>query len=120
MIHPLDQTKSEFGGIQVPIGNYHQKVWCSLIDIMSDSQKISEKDFKRRDELKAMADRLIRSPSGEELIQTFISLGTRPEMCAEGLYFEMISKGKTASDENMAKSQLAGSPRTFKEAVKRG
>jgi hypothetical protein len=53
------------------------------------------------------------------MIQTFIDVGARPEMCAEGIYFEMVVKGKTASFEAMAKSELARSPRTLREAVSR-
>jgi hypothetical protein len=55
------------------------------------------------------------------MIQTFIGVGARPEMCAEGMYFEMIGKSKTASVgfESVARSALASLPRTLREAVYR-
>jgi hypothetical protein len=72
--------------------------------------------------LHTVADKLVRSSEGEELIQTFIRVGARPEMCAEGMYFEMVGKSKTASTgfASLARSVLASLPRTFREAVLRG
>lgn len=121
-VHPLDEKHLIWGGIEAPAENYHRRVWGRLVDIMAEAQHVSEKDFAGRDKLHAAAEGLIRSPKGEEMVQVFIGVGARPEMCAEGLFFEMIVKGKTASGiaESLAKSQLASSPRTLREAVHRG
>lgn len=121
-VHPLDETCLIWGGIESPVNNYHRLVWGKLVDILADVQQVSEKAFDERDRLHAVADGLIRSPKGEEMIQVFIGVGARPEMCAEGLYFEMVMKGKTSSGrfESMARSQLSSSPNTLREAVRRG
>ena len=89
---------------------------------MADVQHVSEKDFHGMEHLETVADQLIRSPKGEEMIQVFIGDGARPELCAEGLFFEMVVKGKTASGrfESMARSQLSSSSNTLREAVNRG
>jgi hypothetical protein len=119
-VHPLDFKVPGMFGLMLPEENYHRQVLFSLVNIMADIQKVSEKNFAGMEELQKSADQLIRMPKGEEMIQTFIDVGARPEMCAEGLYFEMVVKGKTASFEAMAKSELARSPRTLREAVSRG
>ena len=120
--HPLDRETSGGCGITMPENNYHRQVWSRLTQIISDIQHISEKDFAKNDEIHSIVDGLIRSPKGEEMICAFQGVGARPEMCAEGLYFEMIVKGKTASGnvESKARSQLASTPKTFREAVQRG
>ena len=119
-VHPLDFKVQGMFGLMLPEENYHRQVLFSLVNIMADIQKVSEKNFAGMEELQKSADQLIRMPKGEEMIQTFIDVGARPEMCAEGIYFEMVVKGKTAGFEAMAKSELARSPRTLREAVSRG
>jgi hypothetical protein len=118
-VHPLDFNVPGMFGLMLPEENYHRQVLHSLVNIMADIQKVSEKNFVGMEELQKSADQLIRMPKGEEMIQTFIDVGARPEMCAEGLYFEMVVKGKTASFVSMAKSELARSPRTLREAMSR-
>lgn len=116
-VHPLDrQEKGMFG--MIPETNYHRQVWGRLVEIMASIQRVSEKDFAGREELHKTADQLIRMPKGEEMIQTLIGVA-RPEMCAEGIYFEMVMKGKTAGFDAMAKSELARTPKTLREAVQR-
>lgn len=119
-VHPLDrEVQGAF--CMMPDDNYHRQVWSKLVEILADIQKVSEKDFTGRDHLHTVADKMIRSSEGEELIQTFIGVGARPEMCAEGMYFEMIGKGQKASVgfESVARSALASLPRTLREAVYR-
>jgi hypothetical protein len=118
-VHPLDFKVRGVFGLMLPEENYHRQVLFRLVNIMADIQKVSEKNFAGMEELQKSADQLIRMPKGEEMIQTFIDVGARPEMCAEGLYFEMVVKGKTANFEAMAKSELARSPRTLREAASR-
>lgn len=121
-VHPLDAQENCMFGM-IPENNYYRRVWARLVAIISEAQGVSEKDFLAQDEIHKTADILIRSEKGEEMISVFQGVQARPEMCAEGLYFEMFTKaGKTASSgfESVAKAELSRSPRTFKEAVYRG
>ena len=118
-VHPLDVTVPG-AFCQLPEENYHRKVYRNLTNILADVQHVSEKDFAGVERIGQAADGLVRSPKGEEMIQVFLEIGARPEMCAEGLYYEMVMKGKTASGfESMAQSMLARFPRTLREAVQR-
>lgn len=121
-VHPLDAQEQGMWGM-IPVNNYHRKVWSHLVGILADVQHVSEKDFTRREGLQSLADDLIRCPKGEEIISVMQEVDARPEMCAEGIYYEMVIRtSRTASGnfESVAKSELARSPRTFKEAVHRG
>lgn len=90
MTHPLDKKVPFLGG-EIPEENYHRRVWSSLIDIMSEERKISEKDFKRQDELQKEADQLVKSMPN--IVDLCIKKGTRPRLCAE-LVYETHKKGK--------------------------
>jgi hypothetical protein len=128
-VHPMDSKVDGAFGFGIPENNYHRQVWSALIGIISEIRGTSEKDFAGMDLIMSAAENLVRSPLGDELIQAFQTVGARPKMCAEGLYFETFVRGreedrkeKTASSnpEAMARSQLASLPRTLREAVSRG
>lgn len=126
-IHPLD-VKVQGSFCAIPEENYHRQVLSRLVGIMQDANGVSEKAFSAMDELMKTAEGMVRSQKGEEIVKTFHGVGSRPAMCAEGMYFEMVQRGKTASSRSrtasdgfasLARQWLSRFPRTLIEAIMR-
>jgi hypothetical protein len=74
------------------IGTYVNKVRNCLLNILQEEARVSEKDFKRMDELIAGVDKLCENPAFLERCQDFEANGNRPEMCAESLVAAATAK----------------------------
>lgn len=89
--HPLDEKgKGPFGLVDVPVGNYHQKVKGALTDIIMEVEGVSEKSFKAVDDVIATADSACRHPAVTNLVSSFEAGGLRPEFCAETVFSMML------------------------------
>lgn len=88
-MHPLDE-KREFLGALVPADNYYRKVMHNLQYIRANEVGISEKDFRRNDELKNELDEFLRQPEVMDVVDRFDSDNLRPQYCAECLYSRMV------------------------------
>jgi len=86
-IHPLDEKKdTEWFGMKLEAGNYHQKTRRELNNILEEVWRVSEKDFKRVDSMVSVVDKVCRNQRAEEIIESSKSSGERPRLCAERIY----------------------------------
>jgi hypothetical protein len=92
-VHPLDRKAEGWGGLELPEYNYYRDVWANLCDIIRQTGSISEKDFKRNEDIRANVDALLRKPVAMEVVDRMNSMGMRSEFCAECLYSRMEETG---------------------------
>jgi 2'-5' RNA ligase len=93
VVHPLDEkSESEWFGIKIDAGNYHQQVKGQLVNILMEINRISEKSFSKVDEILTVADNLCRSEKAGALISESSSNGERVNLCAEKLYCRLKSE----------------------------
>lgn len=66
---------------------YAQNVKYRIMDIISDVNYVSEKDFRRRDALKDMVDRLFNlTPEIDNTTKKYERQKSRVQYCAEHIY----------------------------------
>jgi len=71
--------------------HYHRRVHNALLNIVQSARSISEKDFRRVDDIMAECDRVCRTADAERIIAECAARGKRPELCAERVFDEVMT-----------------------------
>lgn len=73
---------------------YKEKVFSSLLHLMMDEQKISEKDFNRTDNLMDKLREFFKNDNVNNVINEFEEEERRDSYCAEFIYDAMIKNSE--------------------------
>ena len=95
--HPLDERVASGWPanpagktFDLPVDNYHRKVYSDIITLICDEQKISEKDFRRIDVAMVDADKLVRE--NDPIVIHCKKQHKRSDFCAELIWSRKMGR----------------------------